>query len=281
MAAKARASAHLVGAIGTVVFSLSLAGGMVAWGSAATAATSSPNVAPSPHQAGAMPVGRLQVSPMKPAPPPPPPTNPSGVDCSVLQCIALTFDDGPGPQLAGILSVLDLRKVKATFFLQGWRAAANPGAVATIAAAGHVIGNHSYNHPHFKGKSVEYIDAQLQQADDIIVAAGAPKPTLMRPPYGDNPAALKMADADMGKVGVLWDVDPWDWNNPGPDKVIADVLTYTQRGSIILLHDMWPGTVDALLPIIDNLLAKGFVFVTVPELIGDQPPGTIISHGPR
>jgi len=204
------------------------------------------------------------------------------LDCTKMPCVALTFDDGPSPMTQPLLDALASRGVKATFFVQGYRAAARPGDIAAIVAAGHVVGNHAYNHPRFKGKGVNFVIGQLRSADAAIVAAGAPRPTFMRSPYGERTKAQAQAAARLGLVNVLWNVDPNDWANPGADVVVQRVLSAAKPGAIILMHDMHQGTVDALPQIIDGLRAAGYLLVTVPQLIGDKvAPGTNVFSGPK
>lgn len=238
---------------------------------ATVVSTQSP--APTPRFTPTFPARQSKTPSMTPTTPP--------IDCTQVACVALTFDDGPSPQTAGLLDALASRNVKATFFLVGTMVQRRPDAVAAIAAAGMVIGNHSYSHPSLKALAPTAITQQIQQASDAIVAAGGPAPTLLRPPYGDRSAALTQVAQSMGLVEILWNVDPEDWTNPGADAVVQRVVSAAKPGSIILMHDLHQGTVDALPRIIDALQAKGMTLVTVPELIGQQPPGANVFFGPK
>ena len=105
------------------------------------------------------------------------------------------------------------------------------------------------------------------------MAAIGQTPTLMRPPYGSVTAAQKKWIHDeLGYQIILWDVDPDDWKRPGSEVVERRILEGTRSGSIILSHDIHPGTVQAMPSTLDNLLAKGFKFVTVSELIAMNQP---------
>jgi peptidoglycan/xylan/chitin deacetylase (PgdA/CDA1 family) len=116
--------------------------------------------------------------------------------------------------------------------------------------------------------SDESVRRQLQQTDDAIKNATGKRPTLMRPPYGSITAREKRWIHDeFGYDIILWDVDPYDWKRPGPAVVRARILKETRPGSIVLSHDIHPGTIEAMPSTFDELEVKGFKFVTVSELI--------------
>ena len=183
--------------------------------------------------------------------------------------IAMTFDDGPSATLTPkLLDLLAAHHIKATFFVIGENVAEHPEIVARAAREGHEIGNHSWSHPNFGKMSDESIRRQLRQTDDAIKSATGKRPTLMRPPYGSITTRQKRWIHDeFGYNVILWDVDPNDWKRPGPPVVRARILKETRPGSIVLSHDIHPGTIEAMPSTFDELEAKGFKFVTVSELI--------------
>jgi peptidoglycan/xylan/chitin deacetylase (PgdA/CDA1 family) len=183
--------------------------------------------------------------------------------------IAMTFDDGPSATLTPkLLDLLAAHHIKATFFVIGENAAEHPEIVARAAREGHEIGNHSWSHPNFGKMSDESVRHQLRQTDDAIKSATGKRPTLMRPPYGSITAREKRWIHDeFGYQIILWDVDPYDWKRPGPAVVRNRILKETRPGSIVLSHDIHPGTIEAMPSTFDELEAKGFKFVTVSELI--------------
>jgi peptidoglycan-N-acetylglucosamine deacetylase len=184
--------------------------------------------------------------------------------------IAMTFDDGPSGRLTPkLLDLLAAHHIKATFFVIGENVAEHPEIVARAAREGHEIGNHSWSHPNFGKMSDESVRRQLQQTDDAIKGATGKRPTLMRPPYGSITAREKhWIHDEFGYDIILWDVDPYDWKRPGPAVVRSRILKETRPGSIVLSHDIHPGTIEAMPSTFDELEAKGFKFVTVSELIG-------------
>ena len=96
---------------------------------------------------------------------------------------------------------------------------------------------------------------------------------MLRPPYGNISARQKKwINQEFGYKIILWDVDPLDWKRPGSSVVCNRIVKMTRAGSIILAHDIHPGTIDAMPCVLDQLQAKGFKFVTVSELIGMETP---------
>ena len=183
--------------------------------------------------------------------------------------IAMTFDDGPSAALTPkLLNILAAHQIKATFFVIGENVAEHPEIVARAAREGHEIGNHSWSHPNFGKMSDDGVRSQLQRTDDAIKSVTGSRPTLLRPPYGSITAREKRWIHDQfGYQIILWDVDPYDWKRPGPSVVRSRILKETRQGSIVLSHDIHPGTIEAMPSTFDGLEAKGFKFVTVSELI--------------
>jgi len=117
------------------------------------------------------------------------------------------------------------------------------------------------------------VRAELQKTDDAIKQAIGQRPTLMRPPYGSITARQKQwINEEFGYRMILWDVDPLDWKRPGPSVVTSRIVKQTRPGSIILSHDIHPGTIKAMPDTFTQLEAKGFKFVTVSELIAMGKP---------
>ena len=188
--------------------------------------------------------------------------------------IALTFDDGPSAKLTPkLLDLLAAHHIKATFFLIGQNAAEFPDIVAREVKEGHEVANHSWSHPNFNKMSDEGVRSQLRRTDDAIRSATNSSPTLLRPPYGNITAhQKKWIHDEFGYKIVLWDVDPLDWRRPGASVVCNRIVKNTRAGSIVLAHDIHPGTIEAMPCVLKELEAKGFKFVTVSELIAMQTP---------
>jgi peptidoglycan/xylan/chitin deacetylase (PgdA/CDA1 family) len=200
--------------------------------------------------------------------------------------IAMTFDDGPSATLTPkLLDLLAAHHIRATFFVIGENVAEHPDIVARAAREGHEIANHSWSHPNLAKMSDEGVRRQLWQTDEAIKSATGTRPTLLRPPYGSiTEREKRWIHDEFGYQIVLWDVDPYDWKRPGPAVVRNRILQETRPGSIVLSHDIHPGTIQAMPSTFDALEAKGFKFVTVSELIraaavepSPTPPSTSTS----
>src|SRR5215467_406908 len=210
-----------------------------------------------------------------PAPPKEPPITFNSVHVDGPY-IAMTFDDGPSATLTPkLLDILAAHHIKATFFVLGEMVAEHPEILARAAREGHEIASHSWSHPNLGKMSQENVRSQLQRTDDIIKNATGGRPTSFRPPYGSITERQKRWIHDeFGYNIILWDVDPLDWKRPGPAVVRNRILKETRPGSIVLSHDIHPGTIEAMPSTFDELEAKGFKFVTVSELIDMATPVT-------
>ncbi|MGH8095548.1 MAG: polysaccharide deacetylase family protein [Chthoniobacterales bacterium] len=188
--------------------------------------------------------------------------------------IAMTFDDGPSAKLTPeLLDILAQHHIHATFFVIGTNVVAHPEILQRAVREGHEIGNHSWSHPAFAKTSDAKVRAELQKTDDAIREAIGGRPVLMRPPYGSITTRQKQwINAEFGYRIILWDVDPLDWKRPGPAVITSRIVRETRPGSIILSHDIHPGTIKAMPETFDELQAKGFKFVTVSELIALGKP---------
>jgi len=190
--------------------------------------------------------------------------------------IAMTFDDGPSAALTPkLLDLLAARNIKATFFVIGQNVAEYPEIVARAAREGHEIASHSWSHPNLAKMSQESVRSQMQRTDDAIKNTTGKSPTLLRPPYGSiTEREKRWIHDEFGYDIILWDVDPLDWKRPGSAAVRNRIVKETRPGSIVLAHDIHPGTVEAMPSTFDELEAKGFKFVTVSELLAMATPET-------
>ena len=189
--------------------------------------------------------------------------------------IAMTFDDGPhATNTAKLLEMAAKRHIKLTFFVLGECVEQNPTVLQREVAEGNEIGNHSWSHPNLAKLSDDAVRSQLRRTEDIIFKTAGVKPKLMRPPYGELTKRQRiLVNHDFGYKVILWDVDPLDWKRPGPSVVARRIIAGTRPGSIILSHDIHPPTIEAMPGVFDALLAKGFKFVTVSELLAMNKGG--------
>ena len=236
-----------------------------------------PTLTPSPTPPEPSEPTPSEPTPTTPSEPPKPPEDPAGgPDCSKLKCVALTMDDGPVPGTAKVLDLLKRKGVHATFFVVGQMARLRPGLVKRMVREGHVVGNHTWNHPEFFGAPMKQVRGQLSRTDRVLRRATGHDPVLMRPPFGEVTGTLRKATRDLGEAVVLWDVDPQDWKDRKASTVAKRVVKRARRGSIILTHDSLKTTRKAYARIIDGLHKRGFTLVTVPELFGGKlKPGKV------
>lgn len=201
-----------------------------------------------------------------------------GVDCRKAKCIALTFDAGPGPHTPQLLDILKEKKVHATFFLLGKNhVIPHPDLVKREADEGHEIGNHTWTHERLDKLPADKIREELVRTQDAIKAVTGRTPTLMRPPQGGTNDTVHEVTKSLGLSEVLWNATASDYKTTDTELIGDRILKQATRDGIILLHDIYDGTVPAVPRIIDELQARGYTFVTVPQLLapGGARPGTV------
>lgn len=178
--------------------------------------------------------------------------------------IALTFDDGPGPYTERLLDGLKERGVKASFFLIGRSVKEYPEAVKRMEEEGHLIGNHTYSHVKLKGLSPEETRREIQKTDEAVYEITGKHVAYLRPPFGEWEEDLELT---YPVLPVMWTVDPLDWTTENVEEIVDRVVTQAGENDMILLHDCYDSSVEAALQIVDRLLAEGFDFVRVDELL--------------
>lgn len=181
--------------------------------------------------------------------------------------LALTFDDGPHPDLTlKLLDILKREKIKATFFVIGKMVEKNPDLLRAIAKGGHCIGNHTFSHVTLTKIPVPDIQIEYRATNDLIGQILKRTVRFCRPPGGDYDADVIQAATACGLTTVLWTDDPGDYANPGTNVIEERTLAKMANGGIILLHDGVQETLDVLPQIIEYAKKRGFKFVTMDEL---------------
>ena len=189
--------------------------------------------------------------------------------------IALTFDDGPRRlTTTRLLDGLADRGASATFFLIGKQIPGQEDLILRMGQEGHQVGVHTYNHVLLTGLDPAEVEAELSPCRDLLEELLGPGEYLLRPPYGlTNQALLSQVRAPV----VLWSIDPEDWDDRDTAREVEHILEHARDGSIILLHDIFPESVDAALQVVDALQAQGYRFVTVSQLF--QARGITLEMG--
>ena len=180
------------------------------------------------------------------------------------KAIALTFDDGPSGHTERLLDGLAQYGAKATFFVIGKQAEKRPAIVKRAFDEGHLIGNHTYDHPNFYVTPDNTAIESIEKGEKVIESIIGEKPVFLRAPYGNVwPHQFKKFD----RIFIHWTFHTFDWNKDDSQVIYEDIMAKVSDGSIILLHDTRPATVDAVLKAIPELQAQGYEFVRVDELL--------------
>lgn len=198
--------------------------------------------------------------------------------------LALTYDDGPNdPHTLHLMEVLAKHDVRATFFLIGRYVERRLDIVRDLLKAGHVLGNHTFTHPHLIVSSSVETRNQLLECQRAVQEAGGESPRLFRPPFGGRrPGTLRIARS-LGMEPIMWNVTSWDWQTPPAAKIVQTCARQMRGGDVILMHDGShialgadrSQTVIATDLLIERSKAKGYEFVAVPEMMD----GSAVSHG--
>ncbi|MGW4639489.1 polysaccharide deacetylase family protein [Sphaerisporangium sp. NPDC004334] len=207
----------------------------------------------------------------------------SAADCSAGY-VGLTYDDGPNPNNTNnLLNTLKSNGLRATFFNIGQNAQNNQGLVRAQRDAGMWIGNHSYTHPHLTQMSSSQIQSELQRTQQAIQQATGTAPRLFRPPYGETNGTLKSVEQQLGLTEIIWDVDSQDWNGASTAQIVQ-AAGRLQNGQIILMHDQYATTVQAISQIAANLrsrnLCAGMISPSTGRAVAPDGGGTPSSPPP-
>lgn len=196
------------------------------------------------------------------------PSTAVGYDPIVEPCVALTYDDGPGPRTPELLSILDKAKVTATFFALGNSIKSYPDTVKRMARSGYEVASHTITHADLAKQSVEKIQTEVNGNSELIAQTTGYAPLLFRPPYGSHNEKVDNILTEAELAVVMWSVDTNDWKHRNTGQTVAksvgEGMKFTQP--IVLMHDIHDSTIDAAQPIVQQLTEKNFHLVSVSEL---------------
>lgn len=215
----------------------------------------------------------VQVPEPEPVPVPEEPVVMTGPIDPNRPMIALTFDDGPNAHVTNrILDSLEQSGARATFFMVGNRihGTANTAVVARMAALSCELGNHTFEHKGITKLSAAEIQTQLNQANQAVAAASGVTPILMRPPGGAKDSASMEAVGSVEMRAVLWSLDTMDWKTRDKQQTVDAVLNQIKDGDIVLMHDLYETTADAVEVMVPELIKRGYQLVTVSELASSR-----------
>lgn len=182
--------------------------------------------------------------------------------------VALTFDDGPRPVTTEkFLSTLKRNQAKATFFVVGKMAEKYPMCIQEMLKDGHEVASHTWSHRSIKTLSKSSMILELSKTQVLLEKLTGQRTWLFRPPGGSLTDWRNKNVTPAGYTMILWNVHGHDQEGLSAQKIAQNVLTQTKENDIILLHNGLENTVEALNIIIPELKKRGFVFVSVSELI--------------
>lgn len=184
---------------------------------------------------------------------------------STDKLVALTFDDGPyTPVTSKILDTLEKYNGKATFFVVGDRAENYCKVLKRASDMGCEIGSHTYSHVNLARLPVPKMQREIEKSCNAISEVTGKEVRIIRPPEGATNESVK---ANIGMPMVMWSVDSRDWDYRNADKDYKSVMDNVFDGSIVLMHDLYPETADAVARIVPELAKQGYRFVTFSELM--------------
>lgn len=187
------------------------------------------------------------------------------LESTEVKKIALTFDDGPHPYYTEqLLDGLKERGVVATFFVTGEHATLHPDIIKRMNEEGHLIGNHTYSHIQLTSGNKEEFKEELVATSEVIEELIGEEVVYVRPPYGCWDKSL---EAELNMIPVLWTIDPLDWCSDNAECIADRVVVKAEENEVILMHDYYESSVTAALLVVDELLAEGYTFVTVEEIL--------------
>lgn len=183
--------------------------------------------------------------------------------CDVRQ-VAITFDDGPGGNTPRLLDYLKSKNIPATFFLICEQIPYYPNTVKRQASEGHELGYHSYKHQNHLRMSSKQIINDFAYSNHMLKELTGREFTLWRSPGGNyNQRVLSC----ISLPHIYWSVDTRDWESRNANAVYRQIVNNTVDGSIVLMHDLYESTVNGAIRGMDALLAAGYEFLTVSELL--------------
>lgn len=191
--------------------------------------------------------------------------------------VALTFDDGPGGYSKELADLFEKYNGHATFFVLGQLVPTYSESLKYVYEKGNEIGSHTYSHKNLNIQTEATVRKEIEDTKKVIFDAIGAYPTVIRTPYGNaNKTVMNIIDGP----NILWSVDTLDWSSRDTDKIISKILNETSDGDIVLMHEIYGFTFNAVKSAIKTLADRGYQFVTVSELMqykGVEPEGKIYS----
>ena len=200
------------------------------------------------------------------------------LDNSDKKFIVFTFDDGPGKYTSELIDTLELNNSSATFFMLGNRMKYNTDIVKKVYNSNSEIGTHTYSHKRLTSLSNDEIYNEINSSEIIFNDITGDHLKYLRPPYGSYNDHIK----DLGYNIILWNIDPKDWLTRDSKKIYNSVLNNACDGCIVLMHDIYPETIEAVKMLIPTLNEMNYEVVSISNLIYNKnhilSKDEVISH---
>jgi len=199
--------------------------------------------------------------------------------CNRPGVIAMTFDDGPGPNMSNLINTLNAAGAKATFFVTGTLYGCIHNRASWVKQAydsGHQIASHTWSHPNLSGYSSQQITTEMQRLEGALnKILGGVKPTYMRPPYLATGGNVASTLSGLGYRIITCDVDSQDWNGLTPAASFQRISSAGAGGNghIPLMHETVSTTPSQLAPLVINWAKQNNLkMVTIADCLGDSQP---------
>lgn len=200
------------------------------------------------------------------------------LDNSDKKFIAFTFDDGPSKYTSELIDTLELNNSSATFFMLGNRMKYNTDIVKKVYNSNSEIGTHTYSHKRLTSLSNDEIYNEINSSEIIFNDITGDHLKYLRPPYGSYNDHIK----GLGYNIILWNIDPKDWLTRDSKKIYNSVLNNACDGCIVLMHDIYPETIEAVKMLIPTLNEMNYEVVSISNLIYNKnhilSKDEVISH---
>lgn len=202
----------------------------------------------------------------------------NNLDNSDKKFIAFTFDDGPSKYTSELIDTLELNNSSATFFMLGNRMKYNTDTVKKVYNSNSEIGTHTYSHKRLTSLNSDEIYNEINSSEIIFNDITSDHLKYLRPPYGDYNDHIN----NLGYNIVLWNIDPKDWLTRDSKKIYNSVLNNVCDGCIVLMHDIYPETIEAVKMLIPTLNEMNYEVVSISNLVSKKnhilSKNEVISH---
>ena len=193
-----------------------------------------------------------------------------------MPMIAFTFDDGPGKYTDELMTLFEENDAKASFFVLGSNVVKYPEVIKRMDELGFEIGNHSYHHAKLTELNPDSLDEEVEWTNDELNRILGRGTALFRPPYGAVNEAIRMS---VPYPFAFWSVDTLDWQRKDGAAIAEYILNTAQDGDVVLLHDIYGFTLDAMRVVVPELKARGYQLVTFSEMM--EVHGVTMENGEK